>query len=143
MKNTLENEPKIVPFENFAPVPQEIFGKLKRAEDCPIKSLLAWSGEESNSKILKQPKKSLQWVSESHDAFKCFTVLNPNMIRPSSAFEHKPISDAEERPAGVQENDEASPSQSPKANTAKTPKSGEKGTKRQLERIKKLNQTTR
>ena len=142
MKQGLEKDQRIVEFEGEAAEPPEVFGKLKRVVDPSIKSLLTWSAPEPNAKTNAKAKNSVSWITESQDAFKCYTLLS-NLKRPSSAFEPKPIPDIPEHQPEEPKSREKSPSNSPKAILSKTPKSATIGTKRQMERIKKLHQTTR
>lgn len=140
MKIGIENDEQVVEFRGY-PGPQEVFGKIKREEEPSVRSLLTWSNPEVLGKKSVQAKNAISWVSESHDAYKCFAVLS--QLRPNTALEVKPIPEIEES-AGeeVKSMKKKSPSSSPKP-ISKTPKGGEKASKRQEERIKKLKQTTR
>ena len=142
MKIGLEKEQKIVEFEGAVVEPPEVFGKLKREADPSIKSLLTWNVPETNAKTSPKSRKYFFGVSESHDAFKCYTLLT-NLKRPTSAFEPKPIPDNPEEQPEEPKSRSKSPSSSPKPVSSKTPKSATIGSKRQMERIKKLHQTTR
>ena len=148
----------VVPFRGVGALSEEIFGKIRRDIDPPIKDLLSWQETEIQDRPLRVLNKNPDWVSESHAAFKSYMVASAAQGRPYSAFNPKPIEDPEARPpkSGSPKGpgdkvQKGGYSGSPKAakkgkkvpKTAETPKSGKNASERQLERLKKLNQTTR
>jgi hypothetical protein len=145
MKGGGSEEVEVVPFE-VLPGPQvEVFGVIRKAEDPPIASLLGWQQPEAPPRPRPATGKKSEWVSEAHDAFRSYAAVAQGLL---AQYQPKPIPDsaeeAENRPrarSGSPKNKEKSLSRSPKAeNTANNER---KASERQLERIKKLNQTTR
>jgi len=72
MKVTLKPDDKIVPFGELEEIPQqEVFGVIKKPEDPPIKSLLAWQEPESPTR----PQPKTKWATEMRDSYKGFFML--------------------------------------------------------------------
>lgn len=155
MKAASETGEQVVLFDGRGVEHIEVFGKMKRIEDPPIKSLLTWNNVSQEPKEPRTKIANYEWVSEAHDAFKSYMAASAHSLRPNSAFQAKPIVENEVKPPEQVTGKEPkkssqspnprqrSLSHSPKAQKHSTPKNTQKGTKRQQERIKKLNQTTR
>lgn len=150
MKETSEVDEKISPFNSKDVEQVEIFGKIKRVEDPPIRSLLTWSPAEIEIKAPRTRNVNSEWVSEAHDAYKSYMVASPSNLKRGPAFQPKPIVDDEAKPPEKNiKNKSLSPETKQKSflKSSKVlkqrPQSTQRATKRQQHRIKKLNQTTR